>query len=410
MNALDQERVDRARERLDSAARDGAVSDPAIRIVKLNPPVAGGEPVLLNRKLTTLSGLSGSGIRTLFVTIDGMQRDAGQPLDAFAATEIPDDPTEPKTAKLLSIISSCEQALLLSGAEMRGADMVLADLEAEIASAPSDGVIQPAATSYDGHVQTDERYAAFISDVLETPSEAASIEAGLAALESDPRRIALKAACSIDLSQISDSGGVGDGPRLFGSSNRPQSNLVRAEAEGELSGYDMTPGSPAYVLASRLDYVGIPTSPLDAVDVATEVLAQIEQAKEAAATYEASMQSLTGSAAELAAERDRVKQRRASAARRQATQHHLVRIARSQLTERGARPRGLMPVLIEEPFVDLPDELTNATLSMLFQHAEIAQVILVTNRSDVKTWCEMKDDRAEWVPASGWFAQEHDEW
>lgn len=408
MNALDQDRVDRARERLDSAAREGAVADPAIRIVKLNPPIPGGASVLLNRKLTMLSGLSGSGIRTLFTTIDGMQRDAAHPADDPNEPEVILDPADPLATKLQAIITSCEQALLLSGAEMRGADMVLADLDDKIASGTQPGTLQPVAEVAPRPPVTPE-FEAFIAEVLESPSEADSILAGYAALSNDPRRVALKAACSIDLSQIADDASAG-GPRLFGSSSRQQSNLLRAEAEGELSGYDMTPGSPAYVLASRLEFVGIPTSPLEAANVAADLLAEITHAKEAAATYEASMRSLTGPAADLVSERDQVKARRQSAARRQSTQRHLVRIAKSQLSEFGSRPRGLMPVLIEEPFADLPDELTNATLSMLFKHAEIAQVILVTNRSDVRTWCEMKDERAECVQASGWFAEEHDEW
>ena len=402
MNALDQGRIDRARERLESAAGRDSASDPAIRIVKLNPPEAGAESLQLNRKLTMLSGLSGSGRRTLFGTIDGMQRDAGLSAEAHSAEtfEIEVDPNNATAAVLLRIIDSCEQAMLLSGAEMRGADMVLADLDEKIRSLQN---------SPDSEVDTPEapvrrpEFDAFITQVLDLPADADSIVGGLAALSRDPRRVALKAACSLELDEAAG------GPKLFGSSVRGQSNLVRAEAEGELSEYDMTPGSPAYVLASRLEVIGIPTSPLDAAEVATALLTQIEEAQQHQAAYAESVGALTCSAAELASERELIVTRRGTALRRQSTQQHLRRIARSQL-DADSRARGLMPVLIEEPFADLPDELTQPTLSMLLKHTELAQVILVASDVDVRAWCDAIDDRAQVVDATGWFAQERDGW
>lgn len=409
MNAIDQGRVNRARQRLESAAKEGVVTDPAIRIVKLNPPEEGGQPVRLNRHLTMLSGLSVSGARTVFATIDGMTRDvagtqtpgseSGDSSNAAAETS-----ADAHITTLLDIVDSCEQALLLSGAEMRGADMALADLDEQIRTAQSNAAN---ATATD-HGATAENAGVdnFIAQVLENPADAQSIEDGLAALHADPRRIALHAACSLDLDVDTDFGG----PQLFGSSSRVQTNLVRAEAEGELSEYDMAPGSPAYVLASRLEHVGISTSPLDAADVATKLLADIETARANKAAFEESLNTLTGAEAELATRREAVVQQRRAAARRQSTQHHLHQIARGQINSDGSRRRGLMPVLIEEPFDDLPDELTHATLAMLLQHSEIAQVILATDRSDIRAWFGAADDRAECVDVTGWFAEERHGW
>lgn len=407
MNALDHDRVGRARERLEAAARTGAVNDPAVRIVKLNPPIAGGVPVALNRKVTMLCGLSRSGARTLFSTIDGMQRDADRLRSEVEEVDPTLDPLEPRVAERLAIIESCDQALLLSGAEMRGADLVLADLDEKIASALPR---QETETDVELSREVSPEFEAFVAQALDSPSDIISIEDGLAALSTDARRVALKAACSLELQPADRSGQTSPGMRLFGSSSRAQTNLIRAEAEGELSEYDMTPGSPAYVLASRLDFAGIATSPLDAAAVATDLLAQIEQAKEDRATYEQSMRELTGSGQELAAERDAVMIRRTSAARRQSTQQHLRRIAHSQLSEHGTRPRGLMPVLIEEPFDALPHDLTTTTLRMLLDYSEIAQIILVSSRSDVRQWCQAMDDRVDDVTATGWFAEEHDGW
>lgn len=411
MNAIDQGRVDRARQRLESAAQGGAVNDPAIRIVKLNPPEEGGQSVRLNRRLTMLSGLSGSGARTVFATIDGMARDINGATGADADGTSPpgnaaaETAADAHTTTLVDIVDSCEQAMLLSGAEMRGADMALADIEEQIRSAQSS---PPPPSEHDQPSSATAGFAAFIAQVLHNPADADSITHGLEALQSDPRRIALQAACSLDLE--GDSGF--DGPKLFGSSNRVQTNLVRAEAEGELSEYDMAPGSPAYVLASRLDYAGIPTSPFEAADVATRLLAEIDTAKENQAAFEQSLGALTGTDAELAAKREAVINQRSTAARRAATLQNLHRIARSQIQNRNGdgRRRGLMPVLIEEPFNHLPDELTHATLAMLLEHSEVAQVILVTSRSDVRAWFTSADDRAECVDATGWFAQERDGW
>ena len=172
----------------------------------------------------------------------------------------------------------------------------------------------------------------------------------------------------------------------------------------------MAPGSPAYVLAARLQSVGITASPLDVSEVTTDLLAQIEQAKIDLDEYENSTRQLTGAAADVVTEREQVAIRRASAARRQSTQQHLRRIARSQLDQNGARARGLMPVLIEDPFLDLPNELAGTTLAMLRRHSAIAQVILVTNRSDVRRWCNGLGSNVEAVVATGWFAEEHDGW
>lgn len=396
-----QTRVEHARERLETAA-DEASNDSVLRIVKLNPPAEAGQSLLLNRRLTVFRGMSASGLRTLFATLDGMQRDAARAtgVDNSVALE-PDTSSLP--THLEEIFDSCEQALLLSGAEVRGANMVLADIDDKIRFVQN--VAKPGQSAEPAFVE-------FITQVLDSPADARSIEDGLAVLQADPRRVALAAACALD---VENPGGrveaEGSGPRLFGSTARHKTNLVRAEAEGELSEYDMAPGSPAYVLASRLDYVGIPTSPLDAARVATRLLAEIDLAMDEKNDFEASINLLTGSAADLAEQRHQVLWRRENTERRVSTQRHLRRIAQLQMQDHVAdRPRGLMPVLIEEPFVDLPSHLTGPMLAMLLRHSELAQVILVTERDDVRQWCSTAGEHAMCVEATGWFAEEHAGW
>ena len=342
-----------------------------------------------------------------------MQRDAGGEESDPEVDELSVDASDPEVQKLLTLIESCDQALLLSGAERRGADLVLAELDEKIESFRAAHADKPAHGSTGASWPIDRvvapEFADFIAKVLESPAEIASIEQGLDALVSDPRRVALKAACALDQPSLQANG---SGLFAHGAdrANAGQTGILRAEAEGELCEYDMAPGSPAYVLAARLQSVGITASPLDVSEVTTDLLAQIEQAKIDRDEYENSTRQLTGAAADVVTEREQVAIRRASAARRQSTQQHLRRIARSQLDQNGARARGLMPVLIEDPFLDLPNELAGTTLAMLRRHSAIAQVILVTNRSDVRRWCNGLGSNVEAVVATGWFAEEHDGW
>lgn len=401
-----QGRVDRARERLESAQRN-ETADQAIRVVKLNPPVEGGEPVALHRRVTVIRRLSESGKRTLFATIDGMQRDAAgsSNLDYSPSGDL----SASMSSELTEVVASCESALLVSGAEIRGADMVLADLDEQLREMQREADAEAGgsdAGSVDGATSSSE-FGEFVNQAVAAPADANSIRAGLVALRTDPRRTELVAACEADASPSDD----GAGPKLFGSSSSLQTNLVRAEAEGELSEYDMAPGSPAYVLAARLEYVGISADPLEAADVADRLLAEIYDASIARAEYEASVQAMTGPAAELLERRQQTLAQRAATERKIATQKQLMRLAKAQLdTGAGHRPRGLMPVLLEEPFADLPDDLRDATLGMLSRHSEAAQVLIVTNRHVIGKWCDALEGDAGCVNATGWFAQEHSEY
>ena len=187
--------------------------------------------------------------------------------------------------------------------------------------------------------------------------------------------------------------------------------MLRAEAEGDLSEYDMSPGSPAYVLAARLEALGLVVSPLDAADAATRLLDEVDKASAAKVEYEKAVHAMTGPAAVLVEQRQRAIDQRSMTERKVATQNQLLRLAKAQLTAGGGhKPRGLMPVLLEEPFADLPEELTDATLAMLLRHSEAAQVLIVSRRSDVATWCNQVDGDAGCVDVTGWFAEEHSEW
>ncbi len=395
-----QGRVDRARERLESA-QNVAATDSAIRIVKLNPPLAGAAPVHLKRRITVIQRLSDSGKRTLFSTIAGMRRDVEDLTEQDYSSD--DELSSEIASQLADVVDSCEQAILLAGAEMRGADMALSDLDEQIRTSPEAPEI--------AFVAPPPEFADFVSQVEDSPAEADSIRSGLKALDEDPRRVALAAACSLDLANPG-ADLEPHGTRLFGSSNRLNTNVFQAEAEGALSEYDMSPGSPAYVLSSRLNYVGISTTPLEAADTAQRLLAEIDRVFEQRVEFETTLQSATGQAGELVAQRNQILARRSATERKVATQRQLLSLAQAQLRNGGGhKPRGLMPVLLEEPFTDLPTELTNETLSMLLRHSEAAQVLLVTERRDVASWCNaVGGPDAGTVEVTGWFAHEHSEW
>ena len=125
-----QARVEHARERLETAAGETG-SDSVLRIVKLNPPAEAGQSLQLNRRLTVFRGMSASGLRTLFATLDGMQRDAARATGVDNSVALEPD-TSGLPTQLDEVLESCEQALLLSGAEMRGAEMVLGDIDEKI--------------------------------------------------------------------------------------------------------------------------------------------------------------------------------------------------------------------------------------------------------------------------------------
>ena len=244
-------------------------------------------------------------------------------------------------------------------------------------------------------------------------ADANNIEYGLEAVHLDPRRAALVAACSPDVEDIDDVMTIDDaasGTMLFGGTGGlGNSDLRQAEAEGELSEYDMAPGSPAYVLASRLDHVGIETSPLDAVDVATRLLHQVDLAKAQRLEFEAGVRAAGGDASNTVAERDRTRSARGETQRRLTTLKHLNAIAYNQLADVPAR-FSPMPFMLVDPFFDIPSDLAEVTLSMLLRRTASSQVIVACDSPEVHDWCSVAGEEVTSVRVDDWFAREHDGW
>lgn len=401
MNVVDKGRVERARERLESATRKRSVD--GLRIVKVNAPVSDAESIPLNRKLTVLRGLSASGLRTLYGTIDGMRRDAGadkelgiSPAERDASITTSIDPA------LEAIVDRCEQAIMLTESEIRGASLALEDLDAKIHDTPE-------APNLIASDDFNNEFVPFINRCLDVSADSFSIEAGLDSLRSDPERAALEAVCSNDIEDLDAEDDPAAGAMLFGGGKPGSTGLYLAEAEGALSEYDMAPGSPAYVLASRLDHVGITASPLDAAEVAARLLSQIEVATAQRLEFEDAVRASGGEAAETVAERDRARRSRSETQRRLHTLKHLHAIARNQLADDPARFSPI-PLMLVDPFSDIPSDLADVTLEMLLRRTESSQVIVACDSHNVRKWCETAGDDTTFVEIEGWFARENDGW
>ncbi len=116
-----------------------------------------------------------------------------------------------------------------------------------------------------------------------------------------------------------------------------------------------------------------------------------------------------GTSSELVAERDRVFFSRQATERRVATLRHLANAARDQQAEDPPRPSP-MPLMLVDPFPDVPVDLAVETCALLLQRAKASQVIVATECYEVHRWCASAGDTVTSVDAQGWFAEEHDGW
>lgn len=399
MSAIEQGRVDRARERLESAARDRG-ADSALRIVKINAPVTNAMPLQLDRKFSVVGGLSQSGLRTLYSTIDGMRRDASADAGAkefFDGIDLEDLRLD--NPALVEIVDRCDEAIMLAGAEIRGATLALKDLDEQLIALPD-------AAELKATVEADPVFAEFVGRCIEVPEDAHSIRAGLEAVRADSQRVALEAACEFDIDAALGTGGGSTSSMLFGRTAGTSANVHQVEAEGELSEYDMAPGSPAYVLAARLDHVGIPTSPLDAVSTADRLLRQVDQAVAKSNEFEGTAQIESGSTTDLVARRDQIRESRLVAEQRVESLQTLRTIALDELSESGFR-FSHMPIMFTDPFADIPISLLETTLTMLGRRSESSQVIVATDIAEARQWCANETHPASFIRAEGWFATEH---
>lgn len=435
MNQLDLDRVDQARRRLETAASAPHRDDPAIRILELTPPTVDDPDLELHRNFSVIAGLSEDARWSIAETIDalrlndptrgllGIIEDRGRrkPLhaadrsdDAPGMALVPSQPfaASPRTseaAQLAEVIEMIDRAVLLSNAELRGADAVAAELRERLPQVSTDLALP----------ELDEaRRTIAALDEVRPPAEIVDhIARVLEVVEANPDRLALEARRS--------QAEAARGQVLPGDSRNVAmlADLAVAEADGAIAEFDMQPNSDAVLLASSLELLNIDVDAASAPRVAQQVLdecAELDEIRQRAmAVLDPAPTAPVGDEFDATrAELERVDRHRHHIQRRLRSQQQLLAVAREQwsihgvgeldlraridLTSDSNRP---MPILVEEPLDDLPARLGGAILSTLLRHSIDAQVICLSDQRDLESWCRSVGDRVGWVRATGWFAE-----
>ncbi len=435
MNQLDVDRVEQARQRLQSAARSPHHDDPAIRLVELTSPRVEDAALELHRSFCVVSGLAEPARRALADTIDalrlgdpqtglsGIVEARGRRTPLHAARREPRAPgtslvaTRPfatgashrtaEATQLAEVINTIDRAVLLSGAELRGADAAAQEIRDRLPESPT-------STELAIPELEDARRTLAALDEVSPPVEIVEhIARVLRVVEANPERISLTA-------RRSQAEGA-RGQVLPGDSRNVAmlADLAIAEADGAIAEFDMRPQSDASLLASSLDLLSIETTPASAPLMAKKVLDECEELDQ---IRRKAQEVIDSARAPIAADDqlrlDTIDQHRSHIQRRLRSQQQLLAAAREQWAIIGVGELDLrthidlvtdttrpLPILVEEPLADLPMRLSGAIMSTLLRHSNATQVICVSDQSDLHTWCDSVGDRAGWVAATGWFAE-----
>ena len=443
MNPADLDRVEQARGRLRSASMAPNNDDRAIRLVELISPRFSDPDLELHRQFSIISGLGVDARQAVADTLDGLRSNdptlglsgivevwgRRQPLHASQhAPSTPGTsllpgrafvagsaPLSGEAEVLAEVVDAIDRAVLLSGAELRGADAALLDLRQSDSPATQSTSLE--VTESSPLVEEARRTLAAIDQVVPTPEISEEIRRALRDVESNPDRVRLEARRS-----------QAQGARaqiLPGDSRHVAmlADLAIAEADGELAEYDIRPDSPAHDLAITLELLDIHTSPAEAPTIANQILeecAELEAIRgRAIRTIEQAFRAADPEQAARERDLERIENDRRHIQRRLRSQQQLLAISREQwatygigdldlrnhldLSESSERP---LPILVEEPLADLPIRLAGAILSTLLRHSTRTQVICLSDQRDLQSWCESVGDRVGWVDATDWLEEE----
>lgn len=429
--SVDQTRVDEARERLRAADQNPFRNDPAIRVVELDSPRDGDEPLAVHPRVAVLDGLSESAKQSIAATVDGIRlrnRNVGltgrvevngrrRPIssldqtDRFVGSGLEAADlfiSAPEANLYIEVAKSAERAIRLSAAELRGADE-----RADLIDAQRAELAQSLAAASTLEPSADDRQAmlAMIDEVVLPVPAVQQLQRGVAALHADPQRVSLRAA--IEQAEAARA-------RLLPSDGNQAAllaDLALAEADGSLAAYDVIPGGAASMLHGQLSQLGLDSTPDQAPVVAERVIAESIELHEM--RHSLSRELGQGEVVEIADSIDDDKslldQRRAldeqrmRIQRRLRAQQQLLAIAQETIAELqglgdSARAAGdLSPLLIEEPLADLPASLNGAVLSMLLRHSAHRQLICISNQRQLEQWSASVAGRAGWTRSQGWF-------
>lgn len=437
MTPSDVLRVREARRRLREVIRDIPRADPAIRIVELESPRSGGVPLSLHPDFSVIAGLSVRGHDEVVATIDALHRGspnaglsgtiivegAGVPLHDPNITAVvePEPPffndlefdvTWTDNSELNELVEAIEAAVLVTSAELRGADATMNKLRAVDIDQPE--VIDLRTTDADREeirrtlealnaIEPDESAIAVLAERLERLSSApssvslqATVEQYSAALErlqpTDPEHVRVNLEKALD-------------------------DAVEAQNAAE-----RMRRTEAYGVVDLLATLGVDSSPETAPDIAQRVIGERSELEAIRARLNEKLLAPrpqprpTISSPELAA----ITRRSEALRRKVLTQRHVLTAARLLLAATlGQKPpdstinevigpmsdhRRALPILLVEPLVDLPAHLGAAILSILLRMSEQHQVICISENEDVHAWANRLGGRVGVSIALGWFA------
>ena len=427
--SADQTRVAEARQRLRTADHNPFRHDPAIRIVELDAPRPGWEPLVFHPRLVILAGLSSTAHQSIAATVDAIRlrnADVGltgrvesfgrrRPLSSLPAlVQRPGAAVElthlfvgnPEASIYVEVAESAERAIRLSSSELRGADSRGEEID-EQRQQMADQLA--AATAVVPSHNERSAMLATIDDVVLPVEVTEKLRDQLGQLRADPQRVELQAAVvQAEAAKARVLPGDGNQAALL-------ADLAIAEADGSLAAYDVTPGGPASEIHGHLAQLGLAGAPDQAPQIAERLLAETIELR--AMRQKISRELGQGSEPapvddddSLIDLRRQVDEQRLHIQRRLRAQQQLLAIAQATIAElNGAadfdRAVGdYSPLLIEDPLMDLPARLNGAVLSMLLRHSVHRQVICVSNQRVLEAWSRSVAGRAGWVEAHGWFS------
>lgn len=446
MTRSDLTRVREARKRLHAADDHSGSSDPAIRIVELQSPRLGERSLPLDRAFCVIFGLASGPRQALAATVDairtnnehmglsGIVETYGRrfPIHQAAglAPQVPGSALVPtgslfnraaaRSAEadlVVEVIESIHRAILLSGAELRGADAAAGDLETQRAILTNSDSGSAVGTTLAVRSEDEEMLEAL--DLVAPPVAAIEqLRGTVERVRDDGQRTRLEAAISQAKAAREQvlPGDANDVTVL--------AELAVAEADGALAEYDMTPGSPTETLTAQLADLGFHAAPFEAAQVADRLICESEELETIRLRLVRSIESasLPPEIVELETQRQQIEKRRLRIRRRLRSQQQLLAVMRQETRRLGVEAGGSAavldlrtdserphPILIEEPLAGLPARMAGSILSILLRYSNETQVICVSDQLDLHEWCESVGDRAGWIGASGWFAGRSDE-
>lgn len=429
--SLDQQRVNEVRERLRAADQSPFRHDPAIRVVEVDSPRSEDCALELHPRVAVLANLSEGAQQALAATVDAIRlRNPNVGLTGRIEThgrrrpfsmlnKLPQQPgrgidapaafiSAPEASLYIEVAKSAERAILVSAAELRGADeraMEIDQQREELAA-----TLDSTSTAL---VRADEREAMIdtIDDVLLPVENVESLQAGIDAVNADKKRVELQAALE-QAEAVKARILPGDGVQAA-----LLADLAIAEADGTLAAYDVVPGGPAAALHEQLLGLGLEGSPDQAPRIAARVIAESIELRDMRYALtrdmgEAREHETIDDEDSLLDLRRGIDEQRMRIQRRLRAQQQLLAIAKATIAELSGHGNpvhdagDLSPLLIEEPLVDLPGELNGGVLSMLLRHSAHRQIICISDQRLVQRWANSVNDRAGWTQGHGWFLRQ----